>query len=417
MIRFGVYKIRINKSNLSLFLFVLLFIFLEFEYYDFVNLPFFQNTMGFKFEFSIWRFIVAHLFAIVLIDLNQRQDEISYFINSLFLMFLSFPAIIMFAYMPGTPIIISFFILFFHLLLYLSNLYNPKVTLRRFQLNEQQTQWFIMILMFVLLIPFFLTYGLNVNLKVFFFQNIYEVRALAAQKANFFTSYFLSWLMKIVIPIGLILSLKNRKWILFIVFTLAQIYLFSITGHRSAFISFFVIFILFIESYEKQVLTLLSSIVLLIIASKLITITTGNLMAESIVVRRAFFLPSIIINDYFDYFKDNHTYLSYSILKSFINYPFELQPPQLIGKEFFHHAEANVNSGFISDGYMNFGNIGVIMNILIVSFIVRFFQFVKVPSYYSGIVLIIVYTLISSYLFTSLLTHGILLFLLLLLFI
>ncbi len=416
MIRIGKYNLKLNYSNLSLFLFFALFIILEYEYYDFVNLPFFQKTMGFRFEFSFWKFILAHLFALTLIDLNSKHTEISYFINSFFLMFLTFPAIILFEFMPGTPITIVLFIILFHILNYLSFVYKPRTQLSKNRFNQQQTIWLVAALVMLMLIPFFLAYGMKLDFRVFLFKDIYEVRAIAAQKATFITSYFLSWLMKIVIPIGLVLSLKNKKWILFSFFTLAQIYLFTIAGHRSAFISFFVIFILFIESHQKQILVLLSSIITLIILSKFVTLTTGNLIAESTIVRRAFFLPAIIINDYFDFFKDNHTYLSYSILHSYIDYPFDLQPPQLIGKYYFNHESANVNSGFISDGYMNFGNIGVLLNIFIVVAITRFFQFVKVPSIYSGIVLIILYTLISSFLFTSLLTHGILLFMLLVLF-
>jgi len=416
MIRIGKYNLKINYSNLNTFLFLLLFIFLEFEYYDFVNLPVFQRIMGFKFEFDLIKFIIAHFFAIFLIDLNNRHTEINYFINSFFLMFLSFPAIILFEFMPNTPPIIVLFIIFFHLLSYVSFVYKPRVRLIKNRINQQQIIWFIAGLAFIMLIPFFLAYGLKVNFRVFLFKDIYEVRAIAAQKATFITSYFLSWLMKIVIPIGLVLGLKNKKWLLFSFFTLAQIYLFTLAGHRSAFISFFVVFILFIDSHRKQISVLLLTIILLIIASKLVTITTGNLIAESTIVRRAFFLPAIIMNDYFDFFKGNHTYLSYSILHNYIEYPFDLQPPQLIGKYYFNHETANVNSGFISDGFMNFGNIGVIINIFIVVAITRVFQFVKVPSIYSGIILIILYTLISSFLFTSLLTHGILLFMLLILF-
>jgi len=160
------------------------------------------------------------------------------------------------------------------------------------------------------------------------------------------------------------MSYKQRKFVFMGVFVLFQIYLFSTGAHKSAFFSLFVILLMFLPSYRYQVRLVLIAFVLMIIASKVITLTTNEIMPESIVVRRTFFLPAIIINDYFDFFKDNHIYLSHSILKSFIEYPYELQPEQIISVEYFNSTTGHCNSGFISDGFMNFGYTGVILNII-----------------------------------------------------
>jgi len=410
-------RFTFSSRYLEPLLFLIILIILQFEFYDFVNIPFYQKSNGFSFEFTTWRFILGNLLALFFIDLNSKQKDLSYFVNSMFTVFLTFPVLILFMYMPETPSVLIIFLLLFHFLLYFSYVYPPNIKLKKLGLNQTQIVWIISGLTLLMLIPFLLVYGLKINYKVFLFQDIYETRAIASAKSTFITSYFFSWLMKIVVPIGVVLSLKNKKWLALAFFIIVQLYLFSIAAHKSAFFSLFVVLIMVINSYRKQVLALLSLIIIAIIASKIVSITTGDLLAESIVVRRVFFLPAVIINDYFDFFKDHHTYLSYSIFKSFITYPFDLQPPQLIGRAYFMSDTANVNSGFLSDGFMNFGYIGVIINIIAVVGIFRIVQFMNLTSSYSGILLIIIYTLISSFLLTCLLTHGILLFFVLIYFI
>jgi len=174
---------------------------------------------------------------------------------------------------------------------------------------------------------------------------------------------------------------------------------------------------MFLPSYRYQVRLVLIAFVLMIIASKVITLTTNEIMPESIVVRRTFFLPAIIINDYFDFFKDNHIYLSHSILKSFIEYPYELQPEQIISVEYFNSTTGHCNSGFISDGFMNFGYTGVILNIIGLLAVFKIMEVIKISHLYAGIIFIIIYTFISSYFLTSLLTHGVILFIILAFFI
>lgn len=403
-------KLNITNKYIELSLFLLLFFILEFEYYDFINIPLFKEKMGFDFSFTLWKFGLAKIFLAGLLFLNYKLKDFSYFVNSLFLIFLSFPAIILFEFMPGTPISISLFIILFHILFYLSSLIKLDLKTEIFKINKKYSLYVILGLTALMLIPFFITYGFKINFNAFLFKYTYDIRAAAALKSTISTSYFLPWLIKIIIPIGIVISLNKKKWILSIIFIIAQLYLFSTGAHKSAFFSIFVVFIMFVKTYRKQISFIIFSFILLIIISKLISIIGGNIMPESVIVRRVFFLPSIIINDYFDFFKGNHIYLSHSVFRSFFEYPFNLQPQNLIGKEYFSNPLSNVNSGFLGDGYMNFGYIGVIINIFAVVLVFKIIEIFKISYIYSGILIIIIYTLISSYFLTSLLTHGILLF-------
>jgi len=146
-------------------------------------------------------------------------------------------------------------------------------------------------------------------------------------------------------------------------------------------------------------------------------IATGNIYLESLFIRRVFFVPALLNQFYFDFFADNHLYLSHSIFKSFIDYPYELNPSHLIGKEYFSSEVMSANNGFISDGFMNFGIVGIILNIIFVTMLIKFFDDQKISSKFFGIFILMIFSLLSSFFLTNLLTHGIILLILLTIFI
>ena len=407
----------LNKKVTELVLFLILFFMLEFEYMNFVNLPFFQEKMGFAFEFVWWKYIIVKLILAALLLLNINLNKFNFFVNSIFLIFLTFPLLIMYEFMPGTPVIISLFAVLFHTLYWWMSLYEIKVNIKDYKINKKYSLYTLLAVTLLMLIPFLKTFGFKINTDALMFNNIYKIREIASLKSTVMMSYFLNWLIKILIPVGIIMSYKQRKFVFMGVFVLFQIYLFSTGAHKSAFFSLFVILLMFLPSYRYQIRFVLFTFVILIIASKIISLVTNDLMAESIVVRRTFFLPAIIVNDYFDFFKDNHIYLSHSILKSFIEYPYDLQPEQIISVEYFNSHTGHCNSGFISDGFMNFGYTGVILNIIGLLAVFKIMEIIKIPHLYAGVLLIIIYTFISSYFLTSLLTHGVILFIILAFFI
>ena len=66
----------------------------------------------------------------------------------------------------------------------------------------------------------------------------------------------------------------------------------------------------------------------------------------------------------------------------------------------------SANNGLISDGYMNFGTLGVIFNILLIAFYFMVLNSLKIPARYFGLFVLTIFSFISSSLSTVLLTHG-----------
>ena len=79
---------------------------------------------------------------------------------------------------------------------------------------------------------------------------------------------------------------------------------------------------------------------------------------------------------------------------------------KMIGDYYFHKPDMSANNGLIADGYMNFGSIGVVINVILVSLYFAVLNSLKIPSRYFGIYLLTILSFVSSSLFTVFITHG-----------
>ena len=397
-----------DNRSVQIVLFVAFFLILQMEYINFINIPLFREKMGFDFEYSVSRLVFSNLMFVLLLLIIRRLSAFDYFINSMFFIFLSIPSLVFYEFMPNTPIAISLFVILFHILYYaLSKLefsYQPKII----DISERMKMFVLLIIVILMIIPFVINYGFTINTDAFDSSKIYSVRELGTQKLTLITGYFYGWIVRILIPIGFVIAIKQRKFIFAFLFLLMQVYLYSLLAQKLVFVTLFIMFIMVVRSYYQQITWILLSLILLIIMSKFVSIFTSNIMLESIVVRRTFFIPTIITKDYLEFFNDNYIYWSNSVLKMFSGYPYDTSPNILIGSEYFDGVIKSANTGFLGDGYMNFGYFGMLLNTIGVVVVFRLFSMMKISSDYSGVFIIIIYTLVNGYFFTSLLTHGIL---------
>ncbi|MBN2893861.1 MAG: oligosaccharide repeat unit polymerase [Bacteroidales bacterium] len=268
-----------------------------------------------------------------------------------------------------------------------------------------------------MLIPIFAQYKFNLNFNVLKFQDIYEVRSETGDNLALI-GYLYNWLAKVIIPVLIAFSLIKKHKLLTIFGVSVLLYLFIAQAHKSVFFGIIIVlFFYFIKNYYKKITFFIIILLLVFISTHILTYTTGIYAPESILIRRVFFVPALLNTYYFDFFDQNYIYLSHSIFKNFLTYPFDVPPPAVIGMEYFNSEATNANNGFISDGFMNFGYFGVILYSILVVILFKFFDILRLDSRYFGIFFVIIFTLISSAFLTSLLTHGILVLILLAIFI
>ena len=383
---------------------VLLYLFALYEYKVFIfNL---YSYMGFEYNPSVTKICLSLVifffsFFFLLIKSSPFIKGISSLVQTLTLL----PILVIFQFQELNPsyIICSFL----WLVLINSSVFQIKIP-KVITLKQNQKSLLLFIITICCLIPFFFIYPIHFNFDLFKLgEETYEVRAELNTTGNLFTSYVISPLSTILLPICAIYGLKENRFGMVIFAVLGTMILFLMTPHKSIFFGIFVvIFFYFKRNIFSKTLLFAGLLLIILFIGKLIYLINGELTIESLFYRRYLLLPALLNQMYFDFFEGNSIYFSNSFLTGFIDYPYKLDPAHLIGIELYNNPETHANNGFLSDGFMNLGYYGMILFTLIVSVIIKFFDALKIDPRYFGLFFLMMNLFRSAALSTSLLTHG-----------
>ena len=257
--------------------------------------------------------------------------------------------------------------------------------------------------------------GLSYNLSL---TNIYETRSIYIGTGIPLAGYLFTWMVHTINPTFFALFIAKRKWFLVALIIALQLLLFSTTGDKLTLFALPFVFILMWVVKRNNPLAYIGVIFAgIILIGMLFYLLTGDVWISSIFTRRMLLIPAQISFIYFNFFsKNGPIYLSHSIFRGFLKYPYELDPANLIGSVYFDQPAMHVNTGIAGDAYMNFGPVGLLMWGILLAVTLKLFDAgLKKVDYKIGaaIVIMVAITLSNTGLLTSLLTHGILLALLL----
>lgn len=414
--------IKIKKLNFaklvrskvdSLLLLVFIYFILEYVYKVFICK--YYGYLGFSYHFDLLKYFLGKIIVFLpLLAILFFCSSYIFVCEVLIASFFLIPNTILYQFMPfDTRILICTYSFIFSLLFF--GLIDYRIRSSRF--SERNTLRILILLSILMIIPFIFSSKFNLNFNVLLLKDIYKVRAENILKYSMIQSYFLPWLAQAILPIALIFSLKKRKWFftIFIIFILG--FLFLLSAHKSVFFGLLIlIYFYFFDDYYKKIKYFLLTIIGLLLLTRLITLCFNYIDSEADFSRRIFFLPALINTFYFEFFDNHPVHLSYSILSWIFHYPYTLDTANLIGANYFGNPQSHANNGIISSGFMNFGMLGAIGNTVAASVIISFINTLKIHSRYFGVTFLIFFNFLSSYFFTSLLTHGILIILLIFVF-
>jgi len=237
-------------------------------------------------------------------------------------------------------------------------------------------------------------------------------------------SYALIWQGSIIIPFVVAWALTRRKLIILLAAIATQLAVFAIAGFKSHFfVIVLVSWMLFgVRFFRFKLLSysLCSAILgicLIGLIDSLCAVPTLNL----IFTRRLLFLPAQLYYFYYDFFSKNpHTYLSQSIiLKWLFEYPYNLQIPELISINYFPRS-SHANANIWADAYANFGIAGIFVFPALLRIVLHGIDNIaegKDAYLVYALLAMCLFSLTNSAFFTTLLTHGMLLSILLMMFI
>lgn len=367
---------------------------------------------GFTFDFDLSRYIIGTFAAGVATFLlaKLRMSSFIYGILSLLLVLVLYPSTLIYKYIDVTPLILFSHLAYFFSIYIFSRVNKHRI--RTKEISENQKSHFLFYLSCLGILPFIFVFGPHINLKNLLLVDIYEARAVQKENLGPITAYLYSWLSRVIIPILLVYAAFQRKKIIVIISFSFLIFLFLCGAHKSVFFGTILLLFFIYGSMEKKIRNFSLGLIFVFSISLFIYAISENFLLAGISARRGFMIPALLDSYYFDFFHDKPLIWSWSFLKSFYQYPFEVLPPYVIGKEFFNQPNMAANNGIISDGYMNLGLLGVFLNIAVVSLLFSYFNNLNINHRFFGIFFILLISLTSSYLPVVLLSHGLIVLLL-----
>ena len=358
------------------------------------------------FGFSISRTLVSVvLFALNLISIRKvYKNRLGFIVIFLIFALSTTPSLI--AYTSGA--IYPFSALVYHQILfyviYLLSLVKVDFSgIPAF--NKKQSLYLLFIITTIGILPYLLVYGPYIDWKNLFLIDVYKTRAATRGLSNPYFGYTYSLFTKIIIPLIIIFSLelKNKLMTLAGIVYLLLFYLFG--AHKTVYLGILVVLVFYRFNYLKSANWILFLSIFLLAAFFALAIL-GYDYPWILTFRRVHFLPTLIDISYLDFFRENYMCWSESILSGVFEYPFDQRHEFLIGEQYFNRPEMAVNNGLISDGYMNLGTVGVLVHSLLIGGYFMILNSLKIPSRYFGLYFLVIFSFISSSLFTVFLTHG-----------
>lgn len=408
-------KIPLSIHFSAYFLLMLLLYHLEVKHYFYWG--YIEELVDHKFNFSYSRFLIALVvFGVDLYLLNRiDRTKLIFGVLSVFFLILTIPSLV--AFTSGE--IYEVRILVFHQVFFL---FTYFLSLIKFSygklpvLGKRQAVWLFIGIIAIGVLPYLIIYGPHINIKNLLLLDVYETRSRMAGLSNSYFGYTYSPFTKIIIPLIIVfaLEIRDRFMLLTGIAFLILFYLFG--AHKTVYLGLVVILVFYRWDYFRSVRNLVLYSNLFIAVCLLLAWTIEYDYLWILSFRRVHFLPTLLDTAYFDFFKGNYLYWSESVLKGVFEYPYDVKHELLIGQEYFNRNDMAANNGFISEGFMNFGGLGVYINILIVSTYFATLNRMNIPSKYFGLFVLVIFSFLSSSLFTVLLTHGAILLLIVSLF-
>jgi hypothetical protein len=266
---------------------------------------------------------------------------------------------------------------------------------------------FIFILSVLYLIIISKTLGFKFDFDLLMLKDIYVRRFEVEGRYNLLVLYTSSFVSKFLIPIILIRSIILKRYLLALSAVILFVLFFLTTSLKTVLFTPVVL----LSLHFLRVKSRFSLESLLTAGLSVVLIIEYIYLDGALLARRLFYIPAVLNNNYFEFFSGNSQLLSYGWYNPFINYAYDLPPSRLIASVYWGDSGTSANNGLVSSGFMDFGILGVYAYSLLFGLILGQFPN-NLQRDYAGVFVLLVFVFTTSFFITSLLSHGVLLFLL-----
>lgn len=397
---------------LKLSLGVLLFrLSLDFVYINHISTIF--NYTGFINDFQLEKYVYSWIILLIFIPIIfTLHSKITF--SSMILILLGYLSIVPFttmvAYYPFNTAYIGVNVLYW-IMVYFFYKVIPAI-----RLNHIKKDKYVELILYII-ISIFLINIIYISWRYTGFRftlDIYNVYDLRSESSSFTLPIIVSYLYsaaKAVNPILLIYFLSRKKYRITFVIFIIQLLSFSINGSKTVLFSTIIAVIIYWIYNVKYIRSIPWLLFILVIISSLEIFILNTMLLLAFIIRRLLFVPNLLNYNYYDFFSVNSPdYLSQSFLR-YLGIESDYPPiDNMIGAIYYNEPEMGANNGLLSDALANLGWIGLIVYPLLLVVILKILDACAEgldKRIYIISAITVTFILISSFLSTALLTHGI----------
>lgn len=257
-------------------------------------------------------------------------------------------------------------------------------------------------------------YRFGFSLNIVGLDDAYDLRFEYRDESDALSRYFINWQSKVLNPFIIAVGLVKKNPFLVLSGLLGQFVLFSISGHKAYLFSSMLVLGLWValkNSGERFGVRVLYGLTGVVIISFIIDSLLNSSFLTSMFVRRMIVTPALLTGYYYDFFSTNSVAIwGHSFLSWIIDYEYSMAPPFLIGSVFMGNASIAANANLWADGFANLGYLGMFINTFVLGLLLLLFDSfsLKRNKTLMGMLLgVSAWSLSDTALFTSILTHGI----------
>jgi len=367
---------------------------------------------------TIWAFLSILFYKIVLdlsyyfvISMPKTSKKLSNIIIWLLILLSYIPMLTIFALKDESRIYMYAITGFWMLVFLLLEL--PRISILSLKKSQSKIIYYSLFVFLSIIVLFLISkyLGFSLNLDL---TKVYDIRSQYGKLKIPLAGYLFNWMAYILNPMFFIIFLIRRKWISLTLIIFLQILLFSVTGMKAFLFTIpFVLVLAWIVNRENPLFLMASGFSGIVLLGMISYWLIDDMWISSLFTRRTLLVPAQLSFFYYDFFSKNlHTFLSHhQIFRVFLNYPYPLNPPHLIGEFYFNRPQMGANNGIYADAFMNFGFIGLIFWAILLIIILKLIDSITknkdIRMIVSAIALPVIFLTNSAFL-TCLLTHGLL---------
>lgn len=279
------------------------------------------------------------------------------------------------------------------------------------QYKENTTVFEIAIILVCGLTTFYFGYitGFRINLNIL---NAYDLRNDARTISRVAGSTYLLGASRILIPTGLIYSIRRKKRWMIAAFSAFAVLNYSFDGSKTLFFLCVVAVLtalFYNRKFNKYILFFLN---LLLIIGFVEYLIVKDPLLYRLLIRRLFFVPNVINNAYYDHML-KHSPNMFSNLLRFLGVQKSYDIAFVVGADYFHSPDMSANTGTIGDALWQFKYLGAFILPLLIVLLLKLldsctrkvpFEMLIMPC------LIFAYYLNNSNFTTACFSHGLVFF-------